>query len=354
MCTIAPRRRRFVAQTPPQSHRDSARGAQENVAMNVAMNVALINRIPVRMACLALFLALSAGASQAQLEGIIDEHTHSDPDNVARRYDALEVAREAKAAGMAGLVLKNHEMPTTQLAYTVSEVVPGIRIWGSIVLNRSVGGINPDAVLQQATVKGNFLKVVFMPTVDAQNPKNIAAGKPFVPVQKNGVLLPETIEVMKLVQKYDLVLATGHVEPQDALLLVSEARKMGLRRVLVTHPPLQGTTIAQMQQEVKDGAYLEFIGNTILPIDQAGAPTTVPVSDRRKPSEWADDIHAVGAEHCILSGDFGGTKYPPFIEGWKMYLAALKGAGVTDAELDIMARKNPARLLGVDDATSAK
>ena len=308
----------------------------------------------VRLVCLGLLCMFSAGTARAQLEGIIDEHVHSDPDNVPRRYDALEVVREAKAAGMAGVVLKNHEMPTTQLAYTVSEVIPGIQVWGSIVLNRSVGGINPDAVVQQATVKGHFLKVVFMPTVDAQNPKNVAARKPYVAVSKDGVLLPETVEVMKLIQKYDLVLATGHVEPADALLLVSEARKMGLRRVLVTHPPLQGTTVEQMQQEAKDGAYLEFIGNTILPVDEGGAATTVPVSPRRKPQEWADDIHAVGAEHCILSGDFGGTKYPPFIEGWKMYIAALKGAGVTDAEIDVMARKNPAHLLGMDTHVSAK
>ena len=311
-----------------------------------------------RVASLALLLVLSAGTSAAQMEGqlqgIIDEHTHSDPDNVPRRYDALQVVKDAKAAGMAGVVLKNHEMPTTQLAYVVSEVVPGIRVWGSIVLNRSVGGINPDAVLQQATVKGHFLKVVFMPTVDAENRKNLAAQKPYVPISKHGVLLPETVEVLKLIEKYDLVLATGHIEPEDALLVVSEAHKMGLRRVLVTHPPLQNTTIEQMRQEVKDGAYLEFIGNTILPIDEGGSPTTVPVSPRRKPQEWAADIHAVGAEHCILSGDFGGTKYPPFIEGWKMYLAALKGAGVTDAELDMMARKNPARLLGMDVSASAK
>jgi len=315
-------------------------------------DAAMTNLKSARVASLALLLVLSAGTSAAQMEGqlqgIIDEHTHSDPDNVPRRYDALQVVKDAKAAGMAGVVLKNHEMPTTQLAYVVSEVVPGIRVWGSIVLNRSVGGINPDAVLQQATVKGHFLKVVFMPTVDAENRKNLAAQKPYVPISKHGVLLPETVEVLKLIEKYDLVLATGHIEPEDALLVVSEAHKMGLRRVLVTHPPLQNTTIEQMRQEVKDGAYLEFIGNTILPIDEGGSPTTVPVSPRRKPQEWAADIHAVGAEHCILSGDFGGTKYPPFIEGWKMYLAALKGAGVTDAEIDQMARKNPAHLLGLD------
>jgi hypothetical protein len=37
-----------------------------------------------------------------------------------------------------------------------------------------------------------------------------------------------------------------------------------------------------------------------------------------------------------------------------MYIAALKGAGVTDAEIDLMARKNIAHLLGMDQPASGK
>ncbi len=306
------------------------------------------------MSLFTLLFLFSAGTSNAQLEGIIDEHAHSDPDNVPRRYDALELAKAAKAAGMPGAVLKNHEMPTTQLAYMVSELVPGFQAWGSIVLNRSVGGINPDAVEQQATVKGHFLKIVFMPTRDADNPKTRAAHHPSIPIAKNGVLLPETIEVLKMIIKYDLVLATGHIEPADSLLLIKEARKMGINKILVTHPEILGTTIAQMQEEARDGAYLEFIGNFVLPVAQNGSPTVIPHAPNNKPEEWAADIHAVGAEHCVLSGDFGGPAYVPFIEGWRMYIAALKKAGVTDAEIDLMGRKNPAHLLGMDMPTSAK
>ncbi len=60
-----------------------------------------------------------------QLQGIIDDHAHSDPDNQPRRLDGLELAKEAKAEGMRGAVLKNHQMPTTQLAYMVNQLVPG-------------------------------------------------------------------------------------------------------------------------------------------------------------------------------------------------------------------------------------
>jgi len=50
----------------------------------------------------------------------------------------------------------------------------------------------------------------------------------------------------------------------------------------------------------------------------------------------------------------GGTGYPPYIDGWKLYLATLKKAGITDAEIDLMARENPAHLLGMDAPRSVK
>ena len=42
------------------------------------------------------------------LRGTIDIHVHSDPDNVPRSVDGLEAARQARARGMRGVVLKNH------------------------------------------------------------------------------------------------------------------------------------------------------------------------------------------------------------------------------------------------------
>ena len=131
----------------------------------------MIRRMSMRLALVSLLLVLFASTSQAQLQGIVDVHAHSDPDNQPRRLDGLELAKEAKTEGMRGAVLKNHQMPTTQLAYMVNQLVPGFQAFGSLVLNRAVGGINPQVVEQQATVKGKFFKVVFMPTVDAESPQ---------------------------------------------------------------------------------------------------------------------------------------------------------------------------------------
>ena len=44
---------------------------------------------------------------------------------------------------MRGLVFKEHTTETASWAYLVSQMVPGIELFGGIVLNRAVGGINP-------------------------------------------------------------------------------------------------------------------------------------------------------------------------------------------------------------------
>ena len=116
-----------------------------------------------------LLLFSSAALCLAQLQGIVDIHVHSDPDGVTRKLDALDTARLAKEAGVRAIVLKNHWAPTAQLAYTVAKVVPGIEVLGGIALDRAVGGVNPEAVKQGAAFTGGKLRIVWMPTFDAEN-----------------------------------------------------------------------------------------------------------------------------------------------------------------------------------------
>src|ERR1043166_2194947 len=106
-----------------------------------------------------LLMALCASTCLAQLQGIVDTHVHSDPDSAPRSIDALEVARLAAGEGMRALLLKNHNAATVQLAYIVSKVVPGVDVYGAVVLNRAVGGINPAAVEQAALFKGGRLRM---------------------------------------------------------------------------------------------------------------------------------------------------------------------------------------------------
>ena len=64
-------------------------------------------------------------------------------------------------------------------------------------------------------------------------------------------------------------------------------------------------------------------------------------------ADYAQAIHAVGAEHCFISSDVGQPMRPTQTEAWKEYIAGLMKAGVTAAEINIMAKRNPARLIGL-------
>src|ERR1035438_2799671 len=281
-----------------------------------------------------------AGVLHAQLNGVIDIHAHADPDSVPRSIDAIDLARLAKERGMRGMVLKSHYEPTASLAYLVSKVVPGIAVFGGIDLNRSVGGVNPAAIERMVLMKGGLGRVVWMPTFDAENQVRYSKqDRPFVAVSKNGALLPEVKAVIALAAKHGLTLETGHSAAEECLMIVREARRAGVRNVVVTHAMLAPVhmTVAQMQEAAGMGAWLEFVYNALI--------------GPNKEFEFADyarAIRAVGAEHCILSSDLGQVGNPLHPDGLVAFFAGLKSVGLSPAEIDQMSQTNPAKALGLN------
>lgn len=292
------------------------------------------------MGRLSLVLVCALAAWSGDLEGVVDVHMHCDPDSMPRSVDALDTARLARDRGLRAIILKNHYQPTAQLAYAVEKITPGLRVFGGIALNRAVGGLNSVAVENMARTKGAHGRVVWMPTFDAENQvRKNAESRPFVPVAKEGQLLPETGAILDLIGKYNLVLATGHSSPEEALLLIRAARARGIRRILVTHAMLApvSMTVDQMREAAREGASLEFVSNVIVGRGQG---------DTLK--QYAEAIRAVGPPHCILSSDLGQPGNPLHADGLAAFIEGLRKDGFSSEELALMTRVNPARLLGLD------
>src|SRR2546427_8885073 len=189
---------------------------------------------------LLIVLAVACGQMSAQtLDGVVDIHAHCDPDSMPRSIDAIDLAKLARDRGIRALVLKNHYEPTESLAFLVRRVVPGIELFGGIALNRTVGGVNPAAVERMTMVKGGWGRVVWMPTFDAENQVRFSKeNRPFVSVSKNGQLLPEVKQVLALIAKHKLTLATGHSSPEEDVMLIRAAKEAGVSRIVVTHAML--------------------------------------------------------------------------------------------------------------------
>lgn len=271
----------------------------------------------------------------ADLTGVIDLHIHAGPDVRPRKMDAVALARAAKAAGMRAVLLKSHHTITADLAQIVEGVVGGIRVFGGVTLNEAVGGLNPEAV-RAAIALG--AKEIFMPTQSAAHQRRHDGKAGGITILDGaGRVRDEARRILDLVAEADVILGTCHLSPEEILILVRTARQAGVRKILVSHPELRVLAIplAMQQEMVNEGAFFERMhvhGNSV--------------------ADWpglAEIMRAVGIERTVLVTDLGRADYAVDpIQGMDDFLDRLVEQGFSQAEIDLMARRTPARLLGLD------
>lgn len=300
------------------------------------------------------------------VQGAYDIHVHIAPDVMKRRIGDLELAPRFKRHGLAGFVLKSHYTPTTERAEVVRNVHPGVDVLGAITLNASVGGLNPVAVEIAARGGAQF---VWLPTVDSDNQRSCLAEAPegatppmWAQIQQdlrddgiisptvdvldeNGEVATATRQVLDVIAKHDMTLATGHLHGDESSKVIAYARERGVRRIVVTHPEFTSQRIPAENQKTlaEHGAYLERCLTT---------PLTGKVSWRL----WLDNIRAAGAESSVISSDLGQPFNPPVEDGLALAADVLLKDGFSDQEVRLMVVHNSRRLAGADplpDAPSA-
>ena len=302
-----------------------------------------------RMKRVAVLLVVAAGVAGAgaaalaegqepeiSLEGVVDLHFHTGPDSRPRSVDDIEASRLAAEAGMRAILLKNHFTMTADRAAIAMAQVDGLEIFGGLVLNRAVGGINPEAVRQMAAFSGGRGKVVWLPTFDSEYAATSSGGDgPYVSILEDGEPVPAVLEVFELLAEHDLTLAMGHSAPGEVLRLIPEARRLGVPRILVTHVFSQGATREQMRQMAEDDAIMEIDWLAVY-----GGNRTI--------DDYVSAIRDLGADAFFMSSDLGQQGNPVHADGLRAYVRAMLDAGITADEIDTMIRRNPARLLGLD------
>jgi len=282
------------------------------------------------------------------IAGAFDLHVHSAPDVYPRSVDDDDLVAEAAAAGMRGVLLKSHHTLTADRASLAAKRASGVAVFGGIVLNRTVGGLNPVAA-ETAVEFG--AKQVWMPTIHAAYCMR-TSDIPMIRSERErgregiGVLdgdgrpTPEALAILEIVRDADIALGTGHLGPEESLALLEAARDLGLGRMLVTHPLMAFTrfTHAQMKAAAGLGAKLEFCALSCEPKWHDPVP----------PRETAAAIGAVGAEHCVLASDGGQSWNVHPAPMLRAFAESLSAEGVPEAAIRTMLCENPARLLGLD------
>ena len=293
-----------------------------------------------------------ARSDRELLKGAIDMHAHTAPALFPRPISDMDLAGYALDYGMRGFVLKDHDMATVARAQNVKRAFPGIDPIGAIVLNRSVGGINPY-VVEAALHYG--AKVVWMPSNHSKHHDDyfgipdypqLGRMQPQLPgagvtiLDENGQLTDEARTTVRLVAEAEACLCTGHLSLDETRLLLDEANRAGVSRFVVTHVNWALTKYdLEIQKElVSKGAYLEVVAISCVSstfYEQA-------------PSELAPMIDAHKGERLILTSDLGQGSGPPHPEGLRMLLYALLDEGIDYEALEKMTKGNPAFLTGLD------
>jgi Family of unknown function (DUF6282) len=294
--------------------------------------------------------------ARALVRDAYDLHVHIAPDVPRRRIDDVTLARRFQELGLAGFALKSHYTSTAERAQVVSGVVPGVRVLGTLTLNRAVGGMNAMAV-EIAAREG--ARIVWLPTFDSPaetagrtEPKPgdkvpiwaklqhelraLGLGVPAVQVtDAHGEMLPEVRDVLRTVARHGLVLATGHLGRDDAFAVVDAAISEGVEIVSVTHPEF-----TSQRYSIEDQVALAARGCLF---DRC---LSTPLSGKADWEYVFAGIRAVGLARNYFSSDFGNPDYPPVEDGLALWADRLLEAGFDEDEVHGMIVDGSRRVAG--------
>jgi Family of unknown function (DUF6282) len=294
------------------------------------------------------------GRIDAILKGAIDPHVHSGPSIAPRGIDHLELVRELSAAGFAAVVTKDHDYAGVATAELIRKHYPELstKIFSSIVLNNVVGGINPYAVEHTAAMGG---KIVWMPTLAAENhlrwektaswshpasTQKMRAASPVPVLDANKKVLDSVKDVLDIIARNDMILASGHLHVSETWIVFEEAQRRGVKRLIFTHPEdIVGASLNDVRGIAAMGAMVE---HSLCMFLEGSKFKTCTAEDLRH------QIDAAGVDNTILCSDLGQVGVFSPLEGFRRGVALCLELGYEDDEIHKMVSTNTARVLGLE------
>jgi len=289
------------------------------------------------------------------LKGVSDMHVYCLPCVYMRLFDEIEMARQMRAVGYRAFVSKRHHCCNADSTRLASKHVPGIKVYGGIVLNWAVGGLNPQAVdaaiLMGAKVvwlgnmhAGTLSKEPFYSTYDWHNipddhilkTRSVKDYLKAVPINiidlETGELVPQVYDIIDLiVDAEDVILNTCHISYRECATIVPAARKAGVTKIMVDHA--HRFTLDQQRTLADMGAYLEYD----IPKDESQHPRV------------AEYMRSIGPDRCVLVSGMGAATHCHPIDEMRHMMVSLRLAGLSEKEVDQMTKVTPAKLLELDE-----
>lgn len=287
--------------------------------------------------------------SVVSLKGICDMHVHTNPDLRLRAYSDLDLADAAVRVGARAIVIKSHLGFTVNRAAIANEYVrkvygenTGFTMYGGVVMNKVIGGVNPEAVEKGLKLGA---KVIWLPTQSAKRHMEKMGQDPAngIELVRDGKVVPDLMDVFRLIRDYDVVLGTAHVSPEEAFIVVEAARDAGIKKIVITHPEwwVCDYSIEDQIRLVKDydvileRCYAQNMGK--------GKPYHLNLKEN------AELIQEIGYEHVMADTDGGQTENPDWETEMYEYMHYLVEYGIPIEQVYHMTKTIPYRLLGIEE-----
>jgi len=283
------------------------------------------------------------------LKGAIELHAHSSPSIFPRRQNDWELVEDVRSAGMSGIVLKAHEGVSYDRAKLIQEKYSDIKIYGGLVCNHFVGGLNVYAVNLALRMGAD---IIWMPTLSTAQHKNyfknnskenilnskenILSTDETISILKNGVVKENVKQILELIANENKVLATGHLSSEEAYKLVLEAKRIGVKKILIQHVDLgiSPYNLSEQKQLASEGCFLE---KCYLACSDDFSDLNI--------QDMAESIREVGVENCVLVTDFGQKHNKPVVEALNDFINELQSNNINNTDIKQMVVNNPRILM---------
>jgi hypothetical protein len=206
------------------------------------------------------------------IEGAVDLHVHPFPSPFPRRMGIIEAAQDAAKAKYRAIIVKSHHHSMVTDVLALHETGLGeipVQVFAGIALNPQVGGLNPYAVDLVLNLGG---KIVWFPTISSpahlhheeeggsfpNSTIHLRHAYPLSILDSDGAVKPEVFDILEQIRDHGAILTGGHLPASEIDILITEAQKIGVERIVVNHPNfIIGASFDLVGEWAKKGVYIE-------------------------------------------------------------------------------------------------
>ena len=287
------------------------------------------------------------------LKGSVDNHIHCCPHINKRSTNIFEVVNQAEKIQMYGIGLMDNFSNTSGYASLIKKYKPKLKlkIFGGLIMEPPSGGVNYEnakIALNYSYNSNEGAKFISFPTHHTRHvAKQEKRKKKYI---KNCFYIPtsgpsyETLKILDLIAKKNIVLNTGHLSSKETIDLVKAANKSGVKKILVPSNTFDIATIKILKKyKVKfEFSYFFISKATTIPLTHVdGEKHKIKGTNQ---NVLKDLITAAEPKNVILSSDCGVSVLPKPHLGFLKFIEQIIKFGFSKKEIEYMIKINSKKL----------